>query len=108
MTASLSYPSHFVGSRRAKLALGWHIVNGANDVPGGGCFIRPRSYPHPALRATLRASFARLDPTKIGGGRKTANAVCTVRNNSARNSHTHPHTRDLAARARVLIDVKRI
>jgi hypothetical protein len=34
---------------------------------GWGCFIRERSYPHPALRATLRASFARLDPTEDGG-----------------------------------------
>ena len=25
-----------VGSRGAKLALGWHIVSGANDVTGGG------------------------------------------------------------------------
>ena len=30
------FPPTFVGSRRAKLALGWHIVSSANDVTGGG------------------------------------------------------------------------
>jgi hypothetical protein len=50
---SSSYPSHLwgrdersspflslplVGSRRAKLALGWHIVSAANRCVGWGCF----------------------------------------------------------------------
>jgi len=62
-------PPTFVGSRRAKLALGWHIVSGANDVTGGG-WCRRRDIlriicaaPHPALRATL--------PTKVGGIRRS-------------------------------------
>ena len=48
-----------VGSRRAKLGLGWHIASGANDVTGGGLFPQARhsrtcvGCPHPALRATL-------------------------------------------------------
>ena len=35
-----------------------------------GLFHPSAELPHPALRATLRASFARLDPTKIGGGKE--------------------------------------
>ena len=41
-------------------------MSGANDLAGGGPLPLCASDPHPALRATLRASFARLDPT---GGR---------------------------------------
>jgi hypothetical protein len=45
---------------------GWHIVSGATDVTGG-VFHGSRATPPGASRHT-RASFARLEPTKIGGG----------------------------------------
>src|SRR6202048_2619240 len=66
----LSLP--LVGSRRAKLAL----RGPAEGRSGGGCFSKqdsralPCANPHPSHRslrsrcATLRASFARLDPTR--------------------------------------------
>jgi hypothetical protein len=72
---SLSLP--LVGSRRAKLALGWR------EAPGG---VDPAwKRPHPSHRsrcsrcATLptkvggirKTSFARLEPTKVGGIRKS-------------------------------------
>jgi hypothetical protein len=63
---ALSYPSPSFWARRATarpfLSLpllwgGWHIVSGANDVTGGGCFRKPDisevgsvTTPHPALR----------------------------------------------------------
>jgi hypothetical protein len=83
MTASLSHPSHLWGGRahreRRERCDGW----GVSSV---------RELPHPALRATLRASFARLDPTEDGGGiRKSSRAQFQISKQPA----SHPHLRDL-------------
>jgi hypothetical protein len=46
-------------------------VSKANNVSGGVIFFALDSYPTPALRADLRASFARLGPTE-GEGKKAS------------------------------------
>jgi hypothetical protein len=64
---------------------GKQIVSGANDVQGGGLFVC-MTQPHPALRATPRASFARLDPIKKGRDKKEQASLATMGNAVRANS----------------------
>ena len=94
MLARSFFPSHLWGGRA-------HRDSGAT-CDGWGCFrklgiseVGSVATPHPALRATLPAS----------GREERAAALNSKFSNS---QTTHPHLRDLAARARVLIGIKRI
>jgi hypothetical protein len=83
---SSSYPSHLwgrdersspflslplVGSRRAKLALGWHIVSAANRCVGWGCFREGGTGAFACAAPTRR--FA--PPSPQGGGMKSEPAL---------------------------------
>ena len=71
-------PPTFVGSRRAKLALGWHIVSGASDVTGGGCFV---------MRELAPPGASRHPPHKSGRDKTGAVALYATRP-----VHFHTHS----------------
>ena len=103
-------PPTLVGSRRAKLALGWHIVSIANDVSGGGLFHASRATPPGASRHPK--SELRSSRTPQVGRTKSTDADRTLRNDGThkfiRTSHfsprQHPRLRDLAAAPAQVLD----